>query len=53
MLPVLHKIKMEDTRLLRKADMAIGLDMVERNKVLFKMEKAGIALPNNETKKIK
>lgn len=53
MLPVLYKMKMEDTKLMRKADMAVGLAMVERNKVLFKAEKAGIALPNGEVKKIK
>jgi len=53
MLPVLHKMKIEDTKLLRKADMAIGMDMVDRNKALFKAEKAGIALPGKGLKKLK
>lgn len=50
-LPQLHKMKMEDSRLLRKADMAIGMDMVDRNKLLFKAEKQGIALPSKEAVK--
>lgn len=44
MLPVLHKMKMEDTKLLRKHDMMIAMDIVERNKVLFKAERSGIKL---------
>lgn len=46
MLPVIHKMKIEDTRLLRKADFAIAMDMVDRNKALFKAEQSGIALPS-------
>lgn len=54
MLPVLHKEKMENTRLLRKADMAIGMDIVDRNKALFRAEKLGISLPtNSKPKKLK
>lgn len=53
MLPVIHKMKLEDTRLLRKADMAIGLDMIERNKQMFKAEQSGITLPTGELKKLK
>lgn len=53
MLPQLHKMKIENSQLLRKADMAIGMDMVDRNKALFKMEKAGISLPQGELKKLK
>lgn len=45
MLPILHTMKLEDTKLLRKADFAMARDAVERNKMLFKAEKAGIALP--------
>jgi hypothetical protein len=52
-LPVLHKMKIENTKLLRKADMAIGMDMVDRNKALFKAERAGITLPSGDLKKIK
>lgn len=48
-LPVLHQSKMEDTRLLRKADFAVAMDMVNLNKASFKAEKAGIAIPSKET----
>lgn len=53
LLPVVHKMKMEDTKLLRKADFAIAIDFVERNKALFKAEQAGITLPTGELKKLK
>ncbi len=53
MLPMLHKMKMENSKLLRKADMAIGMDMVDRNKALFKAEKNNIILPPKERKKFK
>jgi len=51
MLPILHTMKLEDTRLLRKHDFAVVRDMVERNKMLFKAEKAGIALPGKDTQR--
>jgi len=51
MLPILHTMKLEDTRLLRKHDFAVVRDMVERNKILFKAEKAGITLPGKDTQK--
>lgn len=53
MLPILHTMKLEDTKLLRKADFAMARDAVERNKMLFKAEKAGISLPASGTKKLK
>lgn len=54
MLPIVHQMKMEDTKLLRKHDFAIAYDAVERNKLLFKAEKAGISLPEGKgIKKLK
>jgi hypothetical protein len=53
MLPVVHKMKLEDTKLLRKADFAVALDIVERNKQLFKAEQSGISLPSkSQTQKL-
>lgn len=54
LLPVVHKMKIDVPRLLSKEDFHIAREMVERNKFLYKAEKAGIKLPNpQETKKIK
>lgn len=50
-LPVLHKMKIENTKLLRKADFAVAMDFVDRNKILFKAEREGIALPSGKTAK--
>lgn len=53
-LPVVHKMKIDVPRLLDKKDFHIAREMVERNKFLYKAEKAGIALPTTqEMKKIK
>lgn len=54
MLPVVHTMKMEDTKLMRKYDFWVAKEIVERNKVLFKMEQAGIKLPDKvEVKSLK
>lgn len=55
MLPAIHKAKLENTRLLRKVDFAVAMDIVDRNKLLYKAEKSGIALPDSTTgiKKLK
>jgi hypothetical protein len=53
MLPAIHKAKIENTRLLRKADFAVAMDIVDRNKLLYKAEKQGITLPTGEMKKLK
>lgn len=53
MFPIIAQMKKSDTKLLRKVDFAVAIEMVKRNKELFKAEQAGITLPTGELKKLK
>lgn len=48
LLPEVAKLKVDVPRLLDKKDFHIAREMVERNKQVFKAQKAGIALPNKQ-----
>lgn len=53
MFPIIAQMKKNDTKLLRKVDFAVAIEMVKRNKELFKAEQAGITLPSGALKKLK
>ena len=53
LMPIAHHMKKGDTKLLRKNDFAVAMEMVKINKANFKARQAGITLPSGELKKLK
>lgn len=52
-LPIAHKMKLEEPHQIRKGDLLVIMEMIERNKQLMSAQKAGIKLPSSaETREL-